>query len=83
MLRAQFTQRRLTDTLSVRGGTSGAVGRDGTGMVKKVLTWGSIAFLIFFIAYRPESAAQVAKSIGSGLADLANGFTDFFTNLVS
>ena len=48
-------------------------------MVKKILTWGSIAFLIFFIAYRPESAAQVAKSIGSGLADLADGFTNFFT----
>lgn len=54
----------------------------GPGMVKKILTWGSIAFLIFFIAYRPESAAQVAKSIGSGLADLADGFTNFFTSLV-
>lgn len=52
-------------------------------MVKKILTWGSIAFLVFFVAYRPDSAAQVAKSIGSGLADLANGFTDFFTQLVS
>ena len=52
-------------------------------MVKKILTWGSIAFLVFFVAYRPESAAQVAKSIGSGLADLANGFTDFSTRLVS
>ncbi|GAA0959873.1 hypothetical protein [Virgisporangium aurantiacum] len=52
-------------------------------MVKKILTWGSIAFLVFFVAYRPESAAQVAKSIGSGLADLADGFTNFFTSLVS
>jgi hypothetical protein len=50
-------------------------------MVKKVLTWGSIAFLIFFVAYRPQSAANVAKSIGSGIMDLATGFTDFFTNL--
>jgi hypothetical protein len=51
-------------------------------MVKKVLTWASIAFLIFFIAYRPESAAEVAKSIGGGIMDLASGFGDFFTNLV-
>jgi len=50
-------------------------------MVKKVLTWGSIAFLIFFIAYRPANAAQVAKSIGGGIMDLATGFTDFFTRL--
>jgi hypothetical protein len=50
-------------------------------MVKKVLTWGSIAFLIFFIAYRPQSAANVAKSIGSGIMDLAGGFGDFFTSL--
>jgi len=52
-------------------------------MVKKILTWGSVAFSIFFIAYRPDSAAQVAKSIGSGLGDLANGITDFFESLVS
>jgi hypothetical protein len=50
-------------------------------MVKKVLTWGSIAFLIFFIAYRPNAAAGVAKSIGSGIMDLATGFTDFFESL--
>ncbi len=52
-------------------------------MVKKVLTWGSIAFLIFFIAYRPQSAAQVARSIGNGIMDLATGFGDFFTSLVA
>ncbi|GIJ48510.1 hypothetical protein Val02_53960 [Virgisporangium aliadipatigenens] len=50
-------------------------------MVKKVLTWGSIAFLIFFIAYRPQSAANVAKSIGSGIMDLAGGIGDFMTSL--
>ena len=34
-------------------------------MVKKVLTWGGLAFLIFFIAFRPASAAEVFKSIGA------------------
>ena len=40
-------------------------------------------FLIVFIAFRPASAAEVFKSIGSGLMDIATGFGDFFTNLVA
>jgi len=52
-------------------------------MVKKVLTWASVAFLVFFIAYRPQSAAEVFKSIGAGIMDIATGFGDFFTNLVA
>lgn len=52
-------------------------------MVKKVLTWGSIAFLIFFIAYRPGPAADVFASIGTTIMDIASGFGDFFVNLVA
>jgi hypothetical protein len=52
-------------------------------MVKKILTWGSIAFLIFFVAYRPASAAQVFKSIGGGIMDIASGFGEFFARLVA
>lgn len=52
-------------------------------MLKKILTWGAVAFLIFFIAYRPQSAAQVFRSIGSGIMDIATGFGDFFSNLVA
>jgi hypothetical protein len=52
-------------------------------MVKKVLTWASIAFLIFFIAFRPASAAEVVKSLGSGLVAIGAGFGDFFSSLVS
>ncbi|MGC4804563.1 hypothetical protein [Micromonospora sp. DT233] len=52
-------------------------------MVKKVLTWAGIAFLIFFVAYRPSSAADVFKSIGGGIMDIAQGFGDFFTSLVA
>jgi hypothetical protein len=52
-------------------------------MVKKVLTWAAIAFLIFFIAYRPNSAADVFKSLGGGIMDIAQGFGDFFTSLVA
>lgn len=52
-------------------------------MVKKVLTWLGIAFLIFFIAFNPESAANVFKSLGSTIGDIAQGFGDFFTSLVA
>jgi hypothetical protein len=52
-------------------------------MLKKVLAWLGVAFLIFFIAFRPASAAEVFRSIGSGLMDIATGFGDFFTNLVA
>jgi len=52
-------------------------------MVKKVLTWVGVAFLIFFVAYRPNSAADVFKSLGGGIMDIAQGFGDFFTSLVA
>ncbi len=52
-------------------------------MVKKVLTWGLVAFLIFFIAYRPQSAATVFKSLGGGVMDIASGIGDFFSSLVA
>lgn len=51
-------------------------------MVKKILIWGSIAFLLFFVAYNPEGAAQVAKNIGAGLANLADGFQGFWKGLM-
>jgi hypothetical protein len=52
-------------------------------MVKKVLTWALVAFLVFFVVSRPTAAADVVKSIGSGILGLGRGFSDFFTNLVS
>ncbi|HYN93313.1 MAG TPA: hypothetical protein VES42_05650 [Pilimelia sp.] len=52
-------------------------------MAKKVLTWGGLAFLLFFIAFRPESAAEVFKSLGGAIGDIAEGVGDFFTSLVA
>lgn len=52
-------------------------------MPKKVLTWGGIAFLIFFVAYRPTEAANVFKTIGGSIVDIGSGFSDFFAGLVS
>jgi hypothetical protein len=52
-------------------------------MVKKIATWGGVAFLIFFVAYRPDSAADVAQSLGSVVADMGQGFGDFITSLIA
>ena len=51
-------------------------------MIKKVLTWLGIAFLIFFIAFNPGQAAQVFESLGGTIGDIAEGFGTFFTNIV-
>jgi hypothetical protein len=58
-------------------------GRGWREMVKKILTWGALAFVIFYIAYNPTSAADVMKSLGGTLRDIGQGFGDFFTNLVA
>ncbi|BCJ72228.1 MULTISPECIES: hypothetical protein [Catellatospora] len=52
-------------------------------MLKKILTWGGIAFLIFFVAFRPDSAANVVKTLGGTVMDIAQGFGDFFGSLVA
>lgn len=52
-------------------------------MIKKILTWLFVGFVIFFAAYRPAAAALTTKWIGIHLAGMAEGFGEFFTRLVS
>jgi hypothetical protein len=52
-------------------------------MLKKVLLWGGLAFLILFIAYNPSDAADVVRALGNGLVNMAQGFGDFFSELVA
>ncbi|MGC4811459.1 hypothetical protein ACLQ29_13135 [Micromonospora sp. DT228] len=51
--------------------------------VKKLLTWGSVAFLIYFMAFRPDGAAQIFKAIGGALMAMFQGFGDFLTSLMT
>jgi hypothetical protein len=51
-------------------------------VVKKFLALAVAAFVIFFVAYQPTTAARVVKSIGGVLGDVANGFATFLSNLV-
>jgi len=52
-------------------------------MAKKLGAWGLVAFFIFFVAYRPQSAANVARWLGTSFSGLAMGFGDFVSRLVS
>lgn len=50
-------------------------------MLKKVLVWGLIAFVIFFIAFKPGAAAAVLGVIGQAAIDIFKGVGDFFGGL--
>jgi hypothetical protein len=52
-------------------------------MVKKVLTWLFVAFIIFFLAFRPNGAANVVRDIGGVLGRVATGLGDFLNNLAT
>jgi hypothetical protein len=52
-------------------------------MVKKVITWAAIAFVVFFVAGQPQAAAGIMRAIGNGLLDLAHGFGTFISSLVT
>ncbi|MEW2380960.1 hypothetical protein AB0873_02515 [Micromonospora sp. NPDC047707] len=52
-------------------------------LIKKLLFWGFIAFLIYFMAFRPEGAAEMFKAIGAGLVAIFQGFGDFLTSLMT
>jgi hypothetical protein len=52
-------------------------------MVKKVLVWGGLAFILFYIAFAPGTAAGVFKALGGGIMDIAQGLGDFFKSLVA
>lgn len=50
-------------------------------MVKKVLTWGLIIFVVFFVVSRPASAAQAVKNTGTMLLNAGNGLGNFLSHL--
>ena len=46
-------------------------------MLKKILQWGLVAFVIFYVATQPASAAAAIKSVEGALQHTANGFSQF------
>lgn len=52
-------------------------------MLKRWVIWGGIAFIVFFVAFKPDSAAHVIGVLGSTTVDILKGVGDFFGSLVS
>lgn len=52
-------------------------------MLKKWFVWGMIAFVVFFVAFKPSSAAGAVKTLGQAAIDIFEGVGGFFSSLVS
>lgn len=50
-------------------------------LVKKLFIWVGTLLLIFFMAFRPESAATIVRSVGAVLMAVAQGIGNFFSRL--
>lgn len=49
--------------------------------MKKIFTWGGVAFLIFFVATRPNDASDAVRGLVGGLREIGVGFGEFVSNL--
>jgi hypothetical protein len=50
-------------------------------MLKKILIWGGAIFALYFIAFQPEAAADVVRSLGGLVVDFFAGIGEFISNL--
>ncbi len=50
-------------------------------MVKKIVSWGLLAFLVFYLVTRPAEAAGVVQSLVGGLKNVGVGLSNFVTGL--
>lgn len=51
-------------------------------MTKKVLAWGCLGFLVFFVAFKPSAAGELVSTLGNVFVDIFRGVGDFFESLV-
>lgn len=52
-------------------------------MLKKWITWGGIAFIVFFVAFRPGAAAEAIAVLGNIAVEIFRGVGEFFGSLVN
>lgn len=62
-------------------GTRGLNAREVIVMVKKVLTWGGIAFVIYYLATSPQGAAHVVDGAIDWLKNAGNSFGAFLNSI--
>ena len=56
-------------------------GREVIGMLKKVLTWGGIAFVIYYLATSPDGAANVVTRALDWLKSAGNSMSQFLNHI--
>ena len=49
--------------------------------LKRVLTWLVVAFFIFYLIRAPESSADIVRSAGTALGDVASSLATFVGSL--
>ena len=52
-------------------------------MIKKILVWGGIAFVVFFVAFKPGAAGDTVRSLGEVATEIFRGVGNFFGSLVA
>jgi hypothetical protein len=57
-------------------------GSGASPLLKKVLTWLVVAFVIFYIIQQPEDSANIVRSVGAALGDAATSMAAFVGSLV-
>jgi hypothetical protein len=50
-------------------------------VIKKILSWGLLAFLIYYIVTQPDNAAGIFRALGGGLKNIAVGLGHFVGSL--
>jgi hypothetical protein len=50
-------------------------------VIKKVLTWGLIAFLVFYVVTQPNESARILRALGNGVRAIATGLGNFVNSL--
>lgn len=51
-------------------------------MPRKVLVWGAVAFVLFYIATSPEHSAELVRTFAAWLRGFGQTFAAFFRALV-
>jgi hypothetical protein len=62
---------------------AGAGSWKGAGLMKKAVGWILLILLIFYIGTNPGPAADIARSLGDGIAEAFNNIGVFLHNLAT
>jgi hypothetical protein len=64
-----------------RRDATGARGGRRTGLLPKVVTWATVAFIIYYVATAPTQAADATRSVGDWFQSAGNSLARFLNSL--